>query len=96
MILLTPLSYRAWQRYGFYSFWAPVAAAALIDLLALGVGWHILGWLNYLFVWLAVHQLGYAWQAGRIGAPHRALLWAAAGLAVLIALVAFGPYPSTW
>ncbi len=93
MILLTPLSYRAWQRYGFYSFWAPVAAAALIDLLALGVGWHILGWLNYLFVWLAVHQLGYAWQAGRIGAPRRALLWAAAGLAVLIALVAFGPYP---
>ena len=93
MILLTPLSYRAWQRYGFYSFWAPVAAAALIDLLALGVGWYVLGWLNYLFVWLAVHQLGYAWQAGRIGGPRRALLWAAAGLAVLIALVAFGPYP---
>ncbi|MDE0231480.1 MAG: acyltransferase, partial [bacterium] len=93
MILFTPLSYRAWQRYGLASFAALTAAAALTDLLDLGAGWHILGWLNYLFVWLAVHQLGYAWQAGRIGAPRRALLWAAAGLAVLIALVAFGPYP---
>ena len=95
MILLTPLSFRAWLRYGFNSFWAPVAAAALIDLLALGVGWRHLGWLNYLFVWLAVHQLGFAWQAGRIGPPRRSLLWAAAGLAVLIALVEFGPYPIT-
>ena len=93
MILLTPLSYRAWQRYGLASFAALTAAAALTDLLDLGVGWHILGWLNYLFVWLAVHQLGYAWQAGRIGAPRHALLWAAAGLAALIALVSFGPYP---
>ena len=93
MILLAPLSYRAWQRYGLTSFAALTAAAALIDLLALGVGWQILGWLNYLFVWLAVHQLGYAWQAGRIGGPRRALLWAAAGLAALIALVSFGPYP---
>ena len=93
MILLTPLSYRAWQRYGLASFAALTAAAALTDLLALGAGWHILGWLNYLFVWLAVHQLGYVWQANRIGAPRRALLWAAAGLAALIALVSFGPYP---
>ena len=93
MILLTPLSYRAWQRYGLASFWALAAAAALVDLLALGAGWRLLGWLNYLFVWLAVHQLGFAWQAGRIGGSRRSLLWAAAGLAVLIALVTFGPYP---
>ncbi|MDE0143038.1 MAG: acyltransferase [Caldilineaceae bacterium] len=93
MILLTPLSYRAWQRYGLASFGALTAAAALTDLLALGAGWQILGWLNYLFVWLAVHQLGYAWQAGRIGEARRCLLWAAGGLAALIALVSFGPYP---
>lgn len=93
MILLTPLSHRAWQRYGFNSFWALVAAAALVDLLALGAGWRLLGWLNYLFVWLAVHQLGFAWQAGRAGGPRRCLLWAAGGLVVLIVLVTFGPYP---
>ena len=93
MILLTPLSYRAWQHYGLVSFAALTVAAALTDFLDLGAGWHILGWLNYLFVWLAVHQLGFAWQANRIGGPRRALLWAAAGLAALIALVSFGPYP---
>ena len=93
MVLLVPLSYRAWQRYGFASFWALTAAAVLVDLLALGVDWRILGWLNYLFVWLAVHQLGFAWQAGRMGGPRRCLLWAAGGLAALIALVTLGPYP---
>ena len=68
VVLLVPLAHRAWQRYGFASFWALAAAAVLVDLLALGVGWRILGWLNYLFVWLAVHQLGFAWQAGRMAA----------------------------
>ena len=93
VILLAPLAYRAWQRYRFASFWTLAAAAALVDLLALGVGWRTLGWLNYLFVWLAIHQLGFAWQAGRMGGPRRCLLWAAAGLIALIALVALGPYP---
>ena len=93
VVLLTPLSYRAWQRYGLASFGALVAAAVLVDLLALGVGLSILGWLNYLFVWLAIHQFGFAWQAGRIAEPSRCLLWAAAGLASLIALVSLGPYP---
>ncbi len=93
MVLLTPLSHRAWQRYGLASFWALAAAAALVDLLALGVGLGLLGWLNYLFVWLAVHQLGYAWQAGRIGGPRRCLLWAGGGLAALIALVSLDTYP---
>ena len=80
VILLAPLAYRAWQRYRFASFWTLAAAAALVDLLALGVGWRTLGWLNYLFVWLAIHQLGFAWQAGRMGVPRRCLLWAAADL----------------
>ena len=93
MVLLVPLAHRAWQRHGFASFWALAGAAVLVDLLALGVGWRALGWLNYLFVWLAVHQLGFAWQAGRIGGPRRCLLWAAGGMAALVALVALGPYP---
>ncbi|MCY3711621.1 MAG: acyltransferase [Caldilineaceae bacterium] len=93
MVLLTPLSYRAWQRYGLASFWALAAAAALVDLLALGAGWHAAGWINYLFIWLAVHQLGFAWQAGRMGGPRRCLLWAAGGLIALIALVSLDTYP---
>ena len=93
VVLLVPLSQRAWRRYGMASFWALAGAAALVDLLALGAGWGLLGWLNYLFVWLAMHQLGYAWQAGGFGNPRRCLLWAAGGMAALIALVSLGPYP---
>ena len=93
VVLLVPLSHRAWRRYGMASFWALAGAAALVDLLALGAGWGLLSWLNYLFVWLAMHQLGYAWQAGAFGNPRRCLLWAAGGMAALIALVSLGPYP---
>ena len=93
VVLLAPLAFRAWQRYGFASLWALATAAALVDLLALGMGWRALGWLNYLFVWLAIHQLGFAWQAGRLSRPGRCLLWAAGGLTALIALVTLGPYP---
>ena len=38
VVLLAPLAYRAWQRYGFASFWALAAVAALVDLLAIGRG----------------------------------------------------------
>ena len=93
VVLLVPLAYRAWQRYGFGSFWALAGGAALVDLLVLAVGWQTLGWLNYLFVWLAIHQLGFAWRDGRLVGTRRCLLWAAAGLAALIGLVTLGPYP---
>ena len=93
VVLLVPLSQRAWRRSGMASFWALAGAVALVDLLALGAGWSLLSWLNYLFVWLAMHQLGYAWQAGGFGNPWRCLLWAAGGMAALIALVSLGPYP---
>ena len=59
----------------------------------MGAGWRLLGWLNYLIVYLAIHQLGFAWQTGRTGGPRRRLLWAAGGLTALIALENLGPYP---
>ena len=93
IVLLVPLTYGVWRRYGMASFWAFAAAAALVDAAALGAGWDLFGWLNYLFVWLAVHQLGYAWQAGGFADARRCLLWAAGGIAALVALVALGPYP---
>lgn len=93
VVLLVPFAYHAWQRFGFASFWALAVGAALVDLLSLGAGWHTLGWLNYFFIWLAIHQLGFAWQEGRMAAPRRSLLWAAGGFGALVALVFLGPYP---
>lgn len=51
------------------------------------------GWLNYGFIWLAIHQLGYAWRDGQIAGPRRALPWALGGFALLIGLVTIGPHP---
>ena len=66
--------------------------AVLIDAAAFGGGIAWLRWLNYIFVWAAVHQLGYAWQAGRLGSWRRVAL-GAGGLAALSVLVRVGPYP---
>lgn len=87
---LTPLSHAAWQRFGLASFFALVVAAIATDVATLEFGIPYVNFLNFVFVWVAIHQLGYAWHDGRLAAP---LLWAAAGLAALGLLVGFGPYP---
>lgn len=90
---LVPLSYAAWTRWRLGSVGALVAGAVLVDWLAIGQGIAGIAFGNFLFVWLAVHQLGYAWQSGALdGAARRAAL-ALGGLAALIGLVRFGPYP---
>jgi hypothetical protein len=90
--LLVPLTRRAWRRFGMASFWALVAAAVVMDALRFGAGMVGPAWTNYLFVWLAVHQLGYLWRDGRIGGPARSLPWALAGGVALVAMVLWGPY----
>jgi hypothetical protein len=50
------------------------------------------GWLNYLFVWVAMHQLGYLWRDGRLSGA-RALPWLLGGGAAWALLARFGPYP---
>jgi hypothetical protein len=52
-----------------------------------------LRWANYVFVWFAVHQLGFLWRAGRVTEPPVAAAWLAAGTAVLVFLVAVAGYP---
>lgn len=87
---LVPFSHRAWKRWGMGSFWALVASAVVVDWLSIGLGIPAVNWLNFLFVWLAIHQLGYCWQEGRFGVRAA---WFLGWLAVLGALVKFGPYP---
>ncbi|AQA00435.1 hypothetical protein BWQ93_19730 [Sphingopyxis sp. QXT-31] len=87
---LTPWSHAAWRRFGLASFVALVAAAVAVDVATLQFGIAYVNFLNFVFVWVAIHQLGYAWHDGRLAAP---LLWAAAGLVALGLLVGLGPYP---
>jgi acyltransferase-like protein len=89
---LVPLSHALWVRFGHGSIVGFAAGAVLLDL-AFFHGYPALGWANYLFVWSAVHQLGYAWSEGRLTSRPIALTMAVVGLATLLALTGFGPYP---
>ena len=93
VVVLAPATYMAWQRWGFASFWAFVVVAALVDTAFFAAELQWLGWSNYLWVWLAVHHLGYAWRDGRMGSPARLLTYSALGLMVLALLIFKGPYP---
>lgn len=93
VIILAPLAYRFWQKLGFTSFLIFVAGAVLTDLAFFVADMQWLGWTNYLWVWLAVHHLGFAWRDDRLGGVTKRLLFSVAGFAALWLLVTKGPYP---
>jgi len=93
VVVLVPITYAAWQHYGFKSFGILVLAAVIDDLLFFAADLQVLGWLNYAFVWLAVHQLGYAWRDGYMAGARQGLTWVVGGAVVLVGLITIGPYP---
>ena len=94
VVLLVPVTHAAWRRFGLWSFWTPAALVVLFDVLRFHDGHRPgLAWINYLFVWTAVHQLGYLWREGGLAGPRRALPWFATGALAWLLLVSFGPYP---
>ena len=93
VVVLAPVTYIAWQRWGFVSFWAFVLVGVAVDIAFFAADQQWLGWTNYLWVWLAVHHLGYAWRDGRMGTPARLVGYSALGLLALALLIFVGPYP---
>jgi len=93
VVAFTPLTLRAWDRWGWSFVVGTGVLAGLVDLISLGLGVSWIGYLNYLFMWGTVHSLGYAWADSRLGTVTHRLMWSAAGLITTAALVGFGPYP---
>jgi len=93
VVVLAPLMYRLWKRFGFASFWMLVAMAVLMDtaFFAFEVRW--LGWSNYFWVWLAIHNLGFAWRDGRMGNARQLVIYSMLALLAMWLLVFPGPYP---
>lgn len=91
VIPAAPVMLRLHSRFG-------VAVPVILISLAFGVDRLIrdagievgIGYINYLFVWFAVHQLGFFWRDGRL----RTHAWSlgVTGLAALMGLSAFGLY----
>jgi peptidoglycan/LPS O-acetylase OafA/YrhL len=93
VVILAPLAYTFWRRFGFTSFLVFVAGAALMDVAFFVADMQWLGWTNYLWVWLAVHHLGFAWRDDRLGRVAKRLLFSAVGFGALWLLTSYGPYP---
>ncbi|MEV0277707.1 acyltransferase [Streptomyces sp. NPDC050610] len=95
MVAFTPPLLRLHERYGWGAFAALVAAAAAVDVLRFALGVPYVEFLNFAFVWLAVHQLGFLRADGRLAAGGLRVPAALAvtGLAGAVALVTAGPYP---
>ncbi|MFE2502332.1 acyltransferase family protein [Streptomyces rubiginosohelvolus] len=92
MVAFTPPLLRLHERYGWGAFAGLAVAAGAVDVLRFAAGVPYVEFLNFAFVWLAVHQLGFLRADGRIH-PRRAALLAGGGLVTAAALVALGPYP---
>ncbi|MEU2406157.1 acyltransferase family protein [Streptomyces rubiginosohelvolus] len=92
MVAFTPPLLRLHERYGWGAFAGLAGAAVAVDVLRFAAGVPYVEFLNFAFVWLAVHQLGFLRADGRIHLRRAALL-AGGGLVTAAALVALGPYP---
>ncbi len=92
VVVLVPLTHALWERYRWSSCAGLALAAVCVDV-AFFRGHRALGWANYLFVWSAVHQLGYAWSEGELAGLRRTLPMGVLGLAALFLLTTSGPYP---
>ncbi|MFF6781557.1 acyltransferase family protein [Streptomyces sp. NPDC012510] len=90
MVAFTPPLLGLHERFGWGAFGGLVAAAALVDALRFALDVPFVEFLNFAFVWLAIHQLGFLRADGRLTRPY---LLAGIGLTGAALLVAHGPYP---
>jgi fucose 4-O-acetylase-like acetyltransferase len=71
-----------------------ISCAVVVDVLRIAGGLPLVGWLNFVFVWLFAHQLGFFYADGSLANWGRRRLagLAAFGMGALVILTAFGPY----
>lgn len=94
IITLAPLTLAMHDRWGLRVPVVLLAIAIIADVLRFGVGLGLVGDINYVVVWLCLHQLGYSWRDGLLPAVAR-VGWPMliGGLVALVVLTRWGPYP---
>ncbi|PJN26164.1 acyltransferase [Kitasatospora sp. CB02891] len=93
LIALTPALHAAHTRWGLAVPAAMAVGAALVDVAILGPRLPLVGFANYLLVWGAMHQWGFAWHDGSLTRGRRPLGLALAGALLLVGLLTWGPFP---
>ncbi len=97
VLLLAPAMIRAHRRHRIATLVGLGAGIALADTARFSTGNDRWGYLTTALVWIAAHQLGFAWRDGAVvGWSRRARLGVVAGAAVALAvLTTWGPYPAS-
>ncbi|MBC9728264.1 acyltransferase [Streptomyces sp. TRM68367] len=94
VVFLTPPMHRLHRRAGLVVPLVLVGLVAAGDVARLAFDAPTLQLGNYLFAWLAVHQIGFAWQDGTLPVrPGVAVPLLVGGTAVTVLLTVAGPYP---
>ena len=94
VISLAPMMLALHRRFGVRVPLAMVAGTVIVDLLRIGGGIELLGYLNFAFVWLFAHQLGFFYADGTLTALSRRVfaVSAAAALGALVLLTNISVY----
>ena len=92
VVSLTPIAVAAQRRWGLLVPAALAVGVAAVDGAAVGAHVPYVGWLNYLFCWGTLYQLGIAWRGG-LFAGRRAPLLAVGSAIALALLIGLGPFP---
>lgn len=89
----TPIAQKLWTKlsWGSFALFIPLAMATDWLTFTAKVPW--VNFSNFLWVFLALHQLGFAWRAGKFEKPWFAWAWFAVSLAILVKITVFGFYP---
>lgn len=82
VVALAPLMLALHERYGVRALLAMGGAAAFIDFLRIGLDMPVVGYLNFAFVWLFAHQLGFFYADGVLQSFSRKILVLVGGAAL--------------
>jgi Acyltransferase family len=97
LVAIAPLTNAMWNRWGPASLAPFVIGSVLVDVAYRGLDVPGIGWVNLIFVWGTVHQLGYWWaereSSNDVPGPARSLAISVTALGALIAVTWAGWYP---
>lgn len=88
-----PLMRTLHQQHGLYAAGLLLVAAVLVDVVRFHVA-GVAGNLNFVVVWLALHQLGFAWRDGLLTSRLGWLMFVG-GFTAMGAAITWGPYPTS-
>lgn len=93
MIAFAPVMVDLHLKFGAQVLGVMAAGAIAVDFAAIGLGLEDFAYLNFAFVWLLVHQLGFFYADGTLKrSPRFFWILTVSGLIALIALTASGVY----